>query len=93
MVKSACCSLVTKVGNEGEEGEGRELSQRRGGKRYSVSSAPFLSGMAALPLLDPTNRHSGMPLDTEFGVPDLLGHNVEWETNKGLLIVDTFSIP
>jgi hypothetical protein len=39
MVKSACCSLVTKVGNEWEEGEGRELSQRRGGKRYSVSSA------------------------------------------------------
>ncbi len=41
MVKSACCSLATKVGNEWEEGEGRELSQRRGGKRYSMSSAPF----------------------------------------------------
>lgn len=28
-----------KVGNEWEDGEGRELSERRGGKRYSVSSA------------------------------------------------------
>ena len=29
MVKSGCRSLVTKVGNEWEEGEGRELSQKR----------------------------------------------------------------
>jgi hypothetical protein len=35
MVKSACYSLVTKVGSEGEEGEGRELSQRRGETLFS----------------------------------------------------------
>jgi hypothetical protein len=29
MVKSACRSLVTKVGNEWEEGEGRTLSKAR----------------------------------------------------------------
>ena len=27
--------------------------------------------IAALPLLDPTSRHGGLPFDTEFGVPNL----------------------
>lgn len=71
MVISARRSLVTKVGNEWEEGEGRELSQRRGGKRYSMSSALYPIRVATLPLLDPTSRHGGLPFDTEFGVPNL----------------------
>lgn len=31
-----------------------------------------LTGIAALPLLDPTDRQGGMLLDTEFGVTSVL---------------------
>lgn len=71
MVNSACRSLVTKVGNEWDEGEGRELSQRRGGKRYSMSSALYPNRGSDTASFRPHKQHGGLPFDNEFGVPNL----------------------